>query len=145
MAEMKTLTLNGSLFNINDKTARVSIGNLLENNKPLVLDDSMAETYSSTQAYGDVALQAILEGKQILVKTPNADGGTFTAIYSPVYMYQLPNHDNNYLYLFYLKDTKQNIDLSAVGMGVLQMPEYGQLKMVLSKTYNESPLTTFIA
>lgn len=106
--------------------------------KPLVLYADKAEEYTSDAAMGDETLNAILAGRQILVRVPNADGGTFTAIYSPILMYQLPNQDNNYLYLFYLKDEKQ--DLSAVLGMDLKMPTYGQLKMLLSKTYNETPL-----
>lgn len=70
---------------------------------------------------------------------PNADGGTHTAIYSPVLMYQLPNVDNNYLYLFYLRDEKQ--DLSSLGLTGVQLPTYGEVKMLLSETYTETPLT----
>ena len=80
---------------------------------------------------GDEVLDAIIRGKQVLVRVPNADGGTFTAIYSPVLMYQLPNVDNNYLYLFYFND---GVD-STTGM-----PSYNQLKLLLSKTYTSSPL-----
>lgn len=110
-------------------------------NSPLLLNADSAETYSSDSGYGDEALEAILKGRQILVRTPNADGGTFTAIYSPVYMYQLPNYQNNFLYLFYLRDEKQ--DLSALlgqPAGTVLMPVYGQLKLLLSRTYNASPL-----
>ena len=109
--------------------------------KPLLLDDNITNLYLTDSSYGDEALQAIRQGRQILVKTPNADNGTYTVIYSPVYMYQLPNYSNNYLYLFYLTDNKQ--DLSAlVGLptGSVMMPVYGQLKMLLSKTYDYNPL-----
>lgn len=136
MAEMKTLTLNGSLFNINDKTAREGV----ENQKPLLLDADMLASYNTDPQYGDEALQAILDGRQILVRTPNADGGTYTAIYSPVYMYQIPNIDNDHLYLYYLRDEKQNLDLSAAGLGTIQMPVYADLKMCLSQKYMECPL-----
>lgn len=108
--------------------------------KPLVLDAESADTYLEDSSYGDAALAAILAGRNILVRVPNADGGTYTAIYSPVYMYQLPRTANKYLYLFYLKDEKQTIDLSALGLGALEMPEYGQLKMLLSQEYNSDPL-----
>ena len=81
-----------------------------------------------------------MNNRQVLVKIPNADGGIYTAIYSPIYMYQLPKYMNEYLYVFYLKDEKQNIDLSAMGMGIIQMPIYGELKLKLSRTYNQTPL-----
>ena len=112
---------------------------LVTDYSPLILNAENAALYDSDSAYGDEALQAILNGRQVLVKTPNADGRNFTAIYSPIYMYQIPNNANNYLYLFYLKDEKQNIDLSAVGLGVIQMPLYGQLQMKLSKYYHYNP------
>lgn len=106
----------------------------------LVLYADKAEEYLADSAAGDEALDAILTGKQILVRVPNADGGRFTAIYSPIYMYQLPNYENEYLYLFYLRDEKQTLDLSALGMGQIQLPIYDELKMKLSKKYNETPL-----
>ena len=109
-------------------------------NHPLTIYAEHADFYLNNSNYGDKALDAIMTGRQILVRTPNADRGSYTAIYSPVYMYQLPNKENNYLYLFYLKDEKQTIDLSAMGMGVIQMPVYGELKMLLSNTYNACPL-----
>lgn len=108
--------------------------------RPLVLYASNYVEYEYDPKAGDEAVEAILSGRQILIRTPNADGGVFTACYSPIMFYQLPNVDNNYLYLFYLKDEKQNIDLSAIGLGVIQIPVYGQIKMKLSKTYSQTPL-----
>ena len=112
---------------------------LVTDHSPLILNAENAALYDSDSVYGDETLEAILNGRQVLVKTPNADGRNFAAIYSPIYMYQIPNYANNYLYLFYLKDEKQNIDLSAVGLGVIQMPLYGQLQMKLSKHYYYNP------
>lgn len=106
----------------------------------LVLYSEDAETYTSEATYGDEALAAILSGRQILVRVPNASGDNYVATYSPVLTYQLPNQDNEYLYLFYLKDEKQEIDLSALGLGTIQMPVYGELKMLLSQTYSATPL-----
>lgn len=111
-------------------------------NSPLLLDANSAETYLNSTSYGDTALEAIKKGRQILVRVPNADGGSYTAIYSPVYMYQVPNYKNNYLYLFFLRDEKQTLDLTALGMGAVQLPIYGELKMKLSQTYDTNPLTT---
>ena len=113
----------------------------LENSSPLLLDYDMQNHYLNYSYYGDTALEAIKKGRQILVKVPNADGGSYTAIYSPVYMYQVPNYQNKYLYLFFLKDEKQ--DLSYVlhqPTGTVVLPVYGQLKMLLSKEYNTNPL-----
>lgn len=108
---------------------------------PLLLDAASAEAYQNDSSYGDAALEAIKSGKNILVRVPNADGGSYTAIYSPVLMYQVPNYQNKYLYLFFLRDEKQ--DLSALlgqPTGTVQMPSYGQLKMLLSQEYNSNPL-----
>lgn len=103
---------------------------------PLVLD---SETdYTTDPAKGDEALGAILRNRQILVRVPNADGGKYTALYSPVLTYQLPNFENNYLYLFFLRDEKQPLpDILGTDF---QIPVYGELKMLLSEVYNESPL-----
>lgn len=106
--------------------------------KPLVLYAENAEEYTSDATIGDETLNAILAGRQVLVRVPNADEGTYTAIYSPVLMYQLPNQDNNFLYLFYLRDEKQNLS-SVLGVD-LQLPTYGELKMILSRTYDGTPL-----
>lgn len=108
--------------------------------RPLVLDADMLASYNTDPAYGDEALEAILNGRQIVVRVPNASGDDYVATYSPIYMYQIPNKENNYLYLFYLKDEKQTVDLSALGVGTIQIPVYGELKMLLSKEYNGTPL-----
>lgn len=127
MTNLKTLEVNGTEYAVTSAMI------------PLRLDDSLAYEYDTTTQYGDEALEAVLNGRQILVKTPNADGKQYTAIYSPVYMYQVPNKDSDYLYLFYLKDEKQNIDLGMMGMGTIQIPVYGQLQMKLSKLYPSNP------
>ena len=107
--------------------------------KPLLLDDQMAVTYETDSTYGDSALDAILKGRQILITTPSI-GGFHTKSFSPVYMYQLPNRENGFLYLFYLTDEKDSLDLSTLGLGVFHLPKYAELKMKLSKEYNECPL-----
>lgn len=111
--------------------------------KPLILDASLSDHYGGHYEMGDEALAAIKSGRQILIRVPNADGGKYTAIYSPVYMYQVPNYKNQYLYLFYLRDEKQ--DLSALlgqAAGTVVLPTYGQLKMLLSQEYNSNPMET---
>lgn len=108
---------------------------------PLLLDANSAATYLNDPTYGDEALEAIKTGRQILVRVPNADGGSYTAIYSPVMLYQVPNNQNKYLYLFFLRDEKQ--DFSSVlhqQAGTVLLPTYGQLKMLLSQEYNSNPL-----
>lgn len=124
--QMKNLTINGTSYEIVDKTAR----NSLESLKPLVLYAELADHYTSDAITGNQALNAILTGRSILVRVPNADSGKYTAIYSPIYMYQLPNYQNNYLYLFYLND----------GVDSNGFPSYGQLKLLLSESYNTTPL-----
>ena len=123
---------------------------------PLVLygtiDNEYPEMYLNDSSYGDEALEAILTGRQILVRVPDRavvegsgsawydEYSGFTASFAPIMMYQLPNRDNDFLYLFYLRDEKQTLNLSAVGMGTIEMPVYGQLKMKLSQNYSECPL-----
>ena len=120
---------------------------------PLVLygvrENKHPAMYLDDPTYGDQALTAILQGRQILVRVPNQDMvGDVSACYaehntylfSPVLTYQLPNVDNDYLYLFYLRDEKQVIDLSALGMGAINVPVYGELKMKLSVKYDQCPL-----
>ena len=137
MAEMKTLTINDTLYDgFVDKKARESI----EKQKPLLLNADDLALYNTDSVYGDEALEAIIAGRQILVRTPTVSGDSYVENYSPVYMYQVPNVNNNYLYLFYLRDEKQTIDLSAIGLGQVQIPVYAELKMKLSQTYTECPL-----
>lgn len=108
--------------------------------KPLLLDANLSDHYGGNYEAGDEALEAIKTGRQILVRVPNADGGQYTAIYCPIMMYQLPLN-GQYLYLFYLRDEKQ--DLSALlgqPAGTVLLPTYGQFQMLLSKYYNSNPL-----
>lgn len=107
--------------------------------EPLVLSEN--GLYEEDTTWGDTAMRAIMEGKQILVRLNNADGGKYTALYSPIMNYQLPNYQNEYLYLFFLKDAKQDFS-SILGLpdGTALMPTYGQLKLKLSHTYNQTPL-----
>lgn len=105
--------------------------------RPLVLDETV--DYTVLPFKGDEALQAIIDGRQVLIKVQNAKGSDNTANYMPVLQYQLPNVDNNYLYLIYLKDGIATNIMTALATqnfdGV-----YGQLKMELSKTYTDTPL-----
>ena len=128
MTNLRTLEVNGTTYAVTDAM------------KPFLLDEEMASTYNTDSQYGDAALQAVLDGKQILVKIPNVSGDNYVANFSPVYFYQVPNQNSDYLYLFYLKDEKQTIDLSPVGLGQIQLPIYGELQMKLSKEYTECPL-----
>lgn len=113
----------------------------LVDRKPIKLDANMAETYLNDSSYGDAALEAIKDGKQILVKVPNASGDNYVVNYSPVYTYQIPNYANKYLYLFFLRDEKQDLSaLLSLPDGSVQIPVYDQLKMLLSQEYNSNPL-----
>lgn len=101
-------------------------------NSPYVID---SEAYT----YGDDALAAILEGRQILIKVPNKNEGTLYSNFMPVIQYQLPNVNNNYLILFYLKDGIAENLLTAMQTGSFG-DIYGVIEMMLSKTYTECPL-----
>ena len=124
--------------------------------KPLVLysvrDNVYPQNYLNDSTYGDAALDAIMKGRQILVRvppekfvvgdfTPAQCASTDAALFSPVVAYHLPNNTyGQYLYLFYLRDEKQEIDMSAVGLGTVYLPVYGQLKMKVSTRYPDCPL-----
>jgi hypothetical protein len=106
--------------------------------KPYVID---SEAYT----YGDDALQAILEGRQLYVKVPNVDGGSKYSNFMPVLQYQLPNENNDYLTLFYLKDGIANnlvTGLTKMMQGDMSGMAniYGEITMLLSQSYSECPL-----
>lgn len=116
-----------------------------------MLENRNPQMYLDDPSYGDAALEAILTGRQILVRTPNAamlgmSNGKListnftTAIFSPVLTYQLPNWENEYLYLFYLRDEKQTVQMPSVDSGEILVPIYGELKLKLSTKYNQCPL-----
>ena len=137
---------NGSVKQITANS--ISVGNNagVDNNvstanlKTLILDATLSDYYGGNPEAGDEALEAIKAGRQILVRVPNASGDNYVATYSPIYMYQVPL-DGMYLYLFYLRDEKQ--DLSALlgqPAGTVVMPTYGEFMMLLSKNYNSNPI-----
>ena len=108
--------------------------------KPLILDANLSDHYSGHSEAGDEALEAIKTGRPILVRVPNAKDGNYVVNYSPIYMYQVPT-DGMYLYLFYLRDEKQ--DLSALlgqPAGTILIPTYGEFMMLLSQYSNSDPL-----
>lgn len=123
---------------------------------PLILYAPYANEYPSMylddSRYGNEALSAIKNGKPIFVRVPPAAfiTGNFspaecasqnTALFSPVYHYQLPNNsDNKYLYLFYLRDEKTEVDLSALGLGRVQLPVYGQIKLKVDNSSSKCQL-----
>lgn len=105
-------------------------------NKP---DSSTYVIDSESYTYGDDALDAILNGKQILIKVPNKSGNTLFSNFAPVLQYQLPDQNNNYLILFYLKDGIAENIMAAMQTGSFD-GVYGVIQMMLSKTYTECPL-----
>lgn len=116
--------------------------------KPLVLDATI--DYTLLPFKGDEALQAILDGRQILIKVINSGSTEYSDTdnvrnYMPVFQYQLPNHENSYLYLLYLKDglaTNLTNALGALMQGGAPNFDavYGSIKLALSKSYTECPL-----
>ena len=129
------------IVNDNGFAKQIAANNIgAANLKPLILDATLSDYYGGNSEAGDAALEAIKAGRQILVRVPNASGDNYVATYSPIYMYQVPL-DGMYLYLFYLKDEKQ--DLSALlgqPAGTVVMPTYGEFMMLLSKNYNSNPI-----
>lgn len=109
-------------------------------NKPESFVNSAYVIDSEAYTYGDDALDAILNGKQILIKVPNKNSeSTLFANFMPVLQYQLPNENNNYLVLFYLKDGIAENIMVAMQTGSFE-GVYGVIQMMLSKTYAECPL-----
>lgn len=106
---------------------------------PLVLNENNATDYSTDSTMGDEALHAILSGRQILVKVQNRQGGNLYSNFMPVLQNQLPNVNNDYLTLFYLKDGIAENIMSALTTGSFQSV-YGELTFKLSHKYNECPL-----
>lgn len=100
--------------------------------KPYVID---SEAYT----YGDDALTAILEGRQIYVKVPNKRESTYYCNFMPVLQYQLPDQNNNYLNLFYLKDGIAENIMAALQTGSFE-GVFGEIEMMLSQSYAECPL-----
>lgn len=131
------------IVNDNGATKQLSVTEIKAtavNNKPLILDANLSDYYGGHPEMGDAALEAIKIGRPILVKVPNAKGSGYVVNYSPIYMYQIPT-DGMYLYLFYLRDEKQ--DLSALlgqPAGTILLPTYGEFMMLLSQYSNSDPL-----
>lgn len=98
--------------------------------EPFVLYAEKAASYVDDADTGEAVMKAIMEGRQIVVRVPNSDGGKYMALYSPILMYQLPNYLARHLYLFYLND----------GVNAQGLPSYNQLKIAVSRDYNQTPL-----
>ena len=103
---------------------------------PYVID---AEKYT----FGDDALNAILEGRQIYVKVSSA--GALYSNFVPVLQYQIPDKGGTDLYLFYLKDGIANNLTNALFKAVNGDPNpfdevYGIIEMTLTEAYEECPL-----
>lgn len=116
--------------------------------KPLILDSTI--DYTVLPFKGDEALQAILDGRQILIKVINSGSTEYSDTdnvrnFMPVFQYQLPNHENSYLYLLYLKDGLATNLTNALGAlmqgGTANFDAvYGSIKLALSESYTETPL-----
>lgn len=147
MANLKSIielplaeSADGLNFIVNDNGSAKQIaasaigttGTVSVKSEPYVID---SEAYT----YGDDALAAVLEGRQILVKVPNKNGETIFSNFMPVLQYQLPNVNNNYLILFYLKDGIAENIMAAMQSGSFDSV-YGVIEMMLSETYAECPL-----
>ena len=142
-------TLDASYFDERTHDVRVTILHKIQEDKilvkdnrtpltkPLILDAKM--NYEHLPFVGDEVLQAIIDGRQILVKVPNADSRKNVTNFMPIFQYQLPNVDNDHLYLFYFNDGIGNNILAAMQTGNFNNV-YGQLALPLSKTYQQCPL-----
>lgn len=119
-------------WNVTDDTSPAFIANKPDINSVYVID---SESYT----YGDDALAAILEGRQILIKVPNKGDSTLYSNFMPVLQYQLPNENNNYLTLFYFNDGIAENIMTAMQTGSFD-GVYGSIEMMLSTTYTECPL-----
>lgn len=120
-------------WNVTDSSSPAYIKNKPDVNSPYVID---SEAYT----YGDDALDAILKGKRILIKVPNKNSNNIVySNFMPVLQYQLPNINNNYLTLFYLKDGIAENIMTAMQTGSFD-GVYGVIEMMLSETYTECPL-----
>lgn len=109
-------------------------------NEPLILDAELSEYYGGNSEMGDAALEAIKTGRPILVKVPSTKGGNYVVNYSPISMYQVPT-DGMYLYLFYLRDEKQDLSASlGQPAGTILLPTYGEFMMLLSQYFDSDPL-----
>ena len=149
VAGLWEVTLNNKFYNARTEDVKITVLHKLQDEKilvksddtpltkPLILDTTI--NYEVLPFKGDEALQAIIDGRQILIRVPNADGGNYTAIYMPVIQYQLPNQENDFLYLIYMNDGIAANFMTAMQTGNFDAL-YGQLKLKLSKTYNETPL-----
>lgn len=125
--------------NATPETKLFSIKTQKKLNAPLVLDVYMTATYSVDPQYGDRALEAILAGRQILVKVPNKNGEVIYNNFMPVFQYQLPNAGNDYLTLMYFNDGMAENLMNAMITGTFD-GAYGEINMKLSKTYATCPL-----
>ena len=98
--------------------------------KPLILDPSV--DYSKLPFKGDEAWRAIEDGRVIQIQVPNADGGTHTTNRMSIVQHQLPDVDNDYLYLIYMKNGIKANFMTAIQTGDFDAL-YGQIKMQVSE------------
>lgn len=101
------------------------------NKKPLVIYEKEAESYTNNYTMGDKVLEALLAGRQVFVQLIDQNNTNTRALYSPVITYHLPINGNSRLELFYLKNGFNPSDMTSA---------FGQIPMLLSKTYIDTPL-----
>ena len=150
------LCIPNSIYNERNGEVKVTILHKVGDEKILVKEDNTPVTkslildstidYSNLPFKGDEVLQAILDGRQVLVKVPNISGeGSLYVNYMPVFQYQLPANNNDFLTLLFMKDGLDTNLVTALGAmmqgGAADLSTvYGQLTLKLSKAYTETPL-----
>lgn len=110
-----------------------------ESQKPFVIYEELAEEYVADPTYGDSVLEAKLAGREVLVCVQNKTENTLYRNFMPVLQYQLPDANNDYLTVFYLKDGIAENIVHAMTTGSFD-DAYGEITMKLSKKYTECPL-----
>lgn len=129
----------GEVFPNAGDAVREQFREVKESQKPFVIYEESAEEYASDPTYGDAVLEAKLAGREVLICVQNKTENTLYRNFMPVLQYQLPDENNDYLTLFYLKDGIAENIMYAMAAGSFA-GVYGEITMKLSKKYTECPL-----
>lgn len=114
------------------KQNRVSLSALARNSEPLILGEGIDYLeLNSSKSTGDKVLNAILNGRKILIKVLKFDSNEETINYSPVIHYRLPVRTNKKLKLFYLKDNFYSNNST---------DSFGEITLTVSSAYEELPV-----